>query len=186
MKGKKIDSKKLAILGVNNVMIFHDNADYNNLYRNTVELIKTLGYDTEAAKKGAELIKKIYIQYDKAQKYFELNNKDEEQLHYCIAHKLAYKLNYTLNLDYDISLLVDMVYYWRHKKKIKAIITIFRDWLQKLGWRKLLQTFYCTYYQVRAGYSHDKRDEKSFEKYLINLWDMIISSNEKNKLPILF
>lgn len=169
------------------IMIFHDSEEYDKLEENAFRLFKACGFSTEKALRASKNVKQIYIEYDKAQDCFEKNCLEKEKSHYINAYNLAKEMNRILKTEYDNRLLVDMVYSWRHGKKIKTALIIFEDWVQKLGTKNLFQAFLCAYFQVRAAFSHDKRDNKKFRSYIQKMWKVAISSSKnKNILPIFF
>lgn len=168
-------------------MIFHDYAEYGKLKQNTFKLFKACGFSPEKALRASENVKQIYIEYDKAQEYFGQGNSKKEELHYKNAYGLAEEMNRILKTKYDNRLLVDMVYNWRHKKRMKTSLIIFNDWLQKIGLRNFFRAFLCTYFQIRAAINHDKKDNKRFEEYIKKMWrTAILSCRNENRLPIFF
>ena len=183
---RRYSRPELTHLIANNVMLYHDLADYEGLEKNTVGIVRELGYSEEVAKKCARLVRDIYIQYDEAQLLHEQGNEIKERAHYTAAHNLANKLNLTLDSGYRTNNIVNMVFYWRHKQKALAIIAILRDWIEKLGLKNIPYAAYCTYLQVRAGYRHDKRDREGFEEYVGLLWSTVAQVKKGDKLPILF
>ena len=182
----KHDVSKLTTLVADNIMVFHDNADYEGLERNTAAIVRELGYPDDVARKCGHVVKNIYVQYDIAQELHEKGDENEERKHYLEAHSLADQLNIFLDLGYRTNNIINMVYYWRHKQKALAIIAIMRDWVEKLGFRNIPFAAYCTYLQTRAGYNHDKRNKKEFERSVCTLWNTVKLANKQEKLPILF
>ena len=177
---------ELTELVANNVMLYHDLADYDGLEGNTVGIVKELGYSDEVARRSARLVRDIYIQYDEAQRLHDQGKEIEERTHYSAAHDLANCLNLTLDSGYRTNNIVNMVFYWRHKRKALAMMAILRDWVEKLGFRNIPIAAYCTYLQIRAGYSHDKRNREEFERHVGQLWSIVALAKKGDKLPILF
>lgn len=168
-------------------MIFHDSAEYDKLKENTFRLFKACGFSSDKAFLASKNVKQIYVEYDKAQECFEKNDMKKEKSYYNNAYSLAEQMNEILKTEYDNRLLVDMVYNWRHGKKMKTALIIFKDWLQKLGTINSFQAFLCTYFQIRAAFNHDKRNSEEFRAYIKKMWEVAISSSKnKDKLPIFF
>ncbi len=180
------DLSTLTTLVANNIMLFHDNADYDGLEKNTVAIVRELGYSENVARQCARVVRDIYVQYDTAQELHEKGDEAAERKHYSAAHSLANQLNNLLDSGYRTNNIINMVYYWRHKRRALAMLAILRDWTEKLGVRNIPYAAYCTYLQARAGYSHDKRDRKEFERYVSLLWTIVMSAKKSEKLPILF
>lgn len=169
------------------IMVFHDSAEYDKLKENTFSLFKACGFPSDKALQASENVKRIYVEYDKAQECFEQGNQKKEDFHYRNAYGLAEEMNKILKTRYDNRFLVDMVYNWRHKKKMKTVLIIFKDWLQKLGAINFFQAFFCTYFQIRAAFSHDEKDNEKFGKYIKKMWRIAIRTcKNENKLPIFF
>lgn len=173
-------------LVANNVMLYHDLADYDGLEKNTASIVMELGYPKETAAKCARLVREIYEEYDEAQRLHEQGKEIDERSHYSAAHILANRLNTVLDSGYRTNNIVNMVFYWRHRRRTLAMMAIMRDWIEKLGLRNAPYAAYCTYLQVRAGYNHDKRNRAGFEKYVALLWYTVAQAKQGDKLPILF
>ena len=180
------DLSELTTLVANNIMLFHEIADYDGLEKNTVGLVRELGYPEDVARKCARVVRDIYRQCDVAQEFHEKGDEAEERKQYSIVHSLADQLNILLDSGYRTNNYVDIVFYWRHKRRALALLAMLRDWTEKLGVKNLPYAAYCTYLLVRAGFNHDKRDRKEFERNMSLFWTAVMSANRNEKLPILF
>ncbi len=178
------NANKLGKLLSDNIMIFHDNADYNGMQKNTENLIQEMGYDKKIATQGAKRIKEIYINYDLAQQFYEKKDYPKENSYYNKSKALAKGLNKLLKAKYDTILLVEIVYNWRHGKKLNALFVIFWNWMQKLNYN-FLKAVQCTYYMVKAAKAHDSRNYKKFKENFTKIYEIIIST-KPSKIPLLF
>ncbi len=176
-------SKKIAELITKNIMIYHDNAQYELLKKNSKKLLKAFGYNEEKSLKASEKIKQIYIHYDKADDAFKKNDERTEKKEYNKARNLALEMNIILATDYDCRLMIDWVYYWRHKKVVKALLTFLKDWRKKTGSTHI--AIRCAVHIKKAGKHHDNREIKKFQKEFEKVYDLILKKNLW-PLPIFF
>ena len=172
--------KKLAKLLTQNIMIFHDTADYSGLGNNSNLLLLEMGYSKSLSRQIANLIKKIYIVYDKAHEERTKNNLAKEKEFYARAKRYAKKINEISTDKNDSQILVDIVINWRHGNKITALLKFFKFWNNSLS---IINALKASYHQLRAAYSHDKRNIKDFEYHFLKIYNLLL---KQNKLPILF
>jgi hypothetical protein len=174
------DPKKLAQFLTNNIMIYHDKKEYDELEKNSIKLVEEMGYSKIIAKKIALNIKKIYINYDLAQLEYEKMNFIKEIKYYDKSKILAQEINKTLNDKNDCVILIDIVIQWRHKNKIGSLLKIFKYWYKNLSFFNAIK---ATILQIKAGKQHDLRNKKLFEENFYKIYLLLL---ENKSLPILF
>jgi hypothetical protein len=172
--------RKLAQFLTNNIMIYHDKKEYDEIEKNSIKLVEEMGYSRIIAKKIALKIKKIYINYDLAQLEYEKKNFIKEKKYYDKSKILAHEINKTLNDKNNCAILVDIVIQWRHKNKICSLLKIFEYWHKNLSFFNAIK---ATILQIKAGKKHDSRNKKLFEENFYKIY-LLLSKNKS--LPILF
>lgn len=160
----KKDARKFAELLKNNWM-FHDNKDYLAIKDNSKILLNMLGYNAENYEEASSIIMNFFILADKAQQY-QFTNKNKEKKIYSVIIKKADGLDEILqrkkNSKYEI-------YWWktiRHKKYFLSILNLFIDQFHKLGIMNLYHVLVCTFFLIKAGKAHDRKEWKSVDMYL--------------------
>ncbi len=169
----------------------HGNQEYEILAQSICLMLKNLRVAPEQIKEIAETATSMYKMSDEADAQLEVLNFPAHNEYFAKIARLAVRLDRHLKMDKGS--IRDQVRWWYHYRLYRKakywkegfvkvysqfLLTFFFLFLEHLRRLRNPHAITCTYWLIRAGLQHDKRDWGAVQVFMGKYWTAKIAGNK--------